>query len=565
VTRRSLAAAACLALYLALVLASHAAWEPTHDEGITWLHTFGRLEVPRWPEPGASATALYGTLEGDRARSATEVLDALSTQHGMHPPAYYLLLHAWTPVFGGSALSLRWPTYLCGLLTLLGIRRLGDRLVAADGAGTAAMFLLALSPWFLTFSNYARPYALALCVAVAAQNALLAIHPAPGRPRPGPGPWIAFGSLSLAGIYLIYHYVFVLAWQLAQLFVLAFLSSRRGRRSLSRELGAVAGVGLGIAVGYAPWVRRLLAHLALTEGDRFYFGGALGAGELPQATAQLVASFALAEALRTPAAGALLLGLALLALATVVLPLRRLLDDAGESRGGAPPDLACRVAWLSTPLLPASILVADAWHGTHTAFISRTCFAFLAILVLAIVRAAWTARRPAVRRAWICAWAALLASATASDILYRSAAVRPFEAAAALVAAHDDDAHLVLVSSLRPGVLDPFVSTMRDAGVKATRFGVVASDKLAELVRREAARGVYTQVTLVDFELEDDGAGAQRERFSGRALERAAHEARLAGWSVQHPGPGGVPSPSQRNAGRVLRILGPLAGKSLDL
>ena len=75
-------------------------------------------------------------------------MDAMSSRHGMHPPAYYLLLHAWAKGFGGQRLSLRVPNYLAALLTLVGLFALARRLIPRRGAATLAMLLLAASPWF---------------------------------------------------------------------------------------------------------------------------------------------------------------------------------------------------------------------------------------------------------------------------------------------------------------------------------------------------------------------------------------------------------------------------------
>jgi 4-amino-4-deoxy-L-arabinose transferase-like glycosyltransferase len=74
-----------------------------------------------------------------------------------HPPLYYILLHAWTLVAGGSAWSARLLSVLFSLGILVAAHVVGTRLAGrATGLVTAA--LLAVSVFHIEFAQEARMY-----------------------------------------------------------------------------------------------------------------------------------------------------------------------------------------------------------------------------------------------------------------------------------------------------------------------------------------------------------------------------------------------------------------------
>ncbi|KJK54906.1 hypothetical protein UK12_32030 [Saccharothrix sp. ST-888] len=110
--------------------------------------------------------------------------------------AYYLLLHAWTEVFGDSVLSLRLPSALAmaaaaGFTALAALRWFGSR-VAAVAAG----LLLAALPNVSAYAQEARSYAFVTCAVAAATWCLLR-----ALERPGPARWAWYGlCTALAGV-----------------------------------------------------------------------------------------------------------------------------------------------------------------------------------------------------------------------------------------------------------------------------------------------------------------------------------------------------------------------------
>jgi mannosyltransferase len=100
---------------------------------------------------------------------------------------YYLLMHGWITLFGDSALALRAPSVIAmalasGLLVLLG-RRLFNA-----GVGVIAGLLFGAVPSISRYAEEARPYALAMLLALLATLLLLRAIDRPTWPR-----WLLYG------------------------------------------------------------------------------------------------------------------------------------------------------------------------------------------------------------------------------------------------------------------------------------------------------------------------------------------------------------------------------------
>ena len=79
--------------------------------------------------------------------------------HDVHPPLYFLLLHAWTSVFGSSLFSIRSLSVLPGIgSVVLGIWL--TSLIASRRAALLAGFFLALLPIAVRYSQEVRMYSL---------------------------------------------------------------------------------------------------------------------------------------------------------------------------------------------------------------------------------------------------------------------------------------------------------------------------------------------------------------------------------------------------------------------
>jgi uncharacterized membrane protein len=89
----------------------------------------------------------------------SQVLRVLA-QSPEHAPLYFLLAHAWTKLWGSSVIAMRSLSVLFSLISLALIGRLTSQLFNSAISGATATTLLALSPFFVSYAQEARPYSL---------------------------------------------------------------------------------------------------------------------------------------------------------------------------------------------------------------------------------------------------------------------------------------------------------------------------------------------------------------------------------------------------------------------
>lgn len=76
-----------------------------------------------------------------------------------HPPLYHILMHFWVRVFGSSEISLRMPSVLCGVGTILVVWEIGKLSRLSYLRKVAALFL-ATAPYHIYYSQEARMYSM---------------------------------------------------------------------------------------------------------------------------------------------------------------------------------------------------------------------------------------------------------------------------------------------------------------------------------------------------------------------------------------------------------------------
>ncbi|MHB8997387.1 MAG: glycosyltransferase family 39 protein [Armatimonadota bacterium] len=156
-----------------------------------------------------------------------------------HPPLYYLLLHGWLSLLTPSALAARLFSILIALLaTVLAIRLARD--VAGQRAALFTGLLLALSPFWVYYSQEIRQYALLGLCALLATWGLWRMRDGEGNPRAGV---VAFVVGSAAALYTMY----VGGLVVFGLVVSGLLLCRRRRWLL---VGSIAA----IALAFVPWL-----------------------------------------------------------------------------------------------------------------------------------------------------------------------------------------------------------------------------------------------------------------------------------------------------------------------
>ena len=177
-----------------------------------------------------------------------DLVDALARDG--HPPLYYVLLQAWTELFGTGDVAVRALSGVFGIATLPVLWLAARRYAGAAGA-VATVVLAATSPFLVRYATEARMYALVMFLVTLGWLAVqLALE------RPTPARLIAVAVL--AGLLALTHYWSL--YLLATVFILLLLAWRRGRASAGR-------VAIGMAAGglvFAPWLPTFLDQMGKT-------------------------------------------------------------------------------------------------------------------------------------------------------------------------------------------------------------------------------------------------------------------------------------------------------------
>lgn len=183
--------------------------------------------------------------------------------HDVHPPLYFLLLHAWIGVFGDGIFSVRFISVLPGIGTVaLGIWLVYQ--ISTRCAAVLAGILLALLPIAVRYSQEVRMYALMGLLLLGATLALVYWVKKPERHR-----YLAIYVLLMTASFYTHYFTGLCAlshW--AYLFVVR----REKHRLITLPAWWVANSL--IVLLYAPWIPNLidlLQHL-----DQLKAGGDVG-------------------------------------------------------------------------------------------------------------------------------------------------------------------------------------------------------------------------------------------------------------------------------------------------
>jgi hypothetical protein len=498
-----------------------------HDEGVTLDISVGGVPAELVdsfrPVP---IDALYAGVDGRAGHPVSRVISEAALWDNPHPPAYYLVMHAWTSVAGVGRLALRLPSMVFALCVLLGLARLARRVAPFPGVGPWVVLLAGLSPWFVAIATFARPYAMTMAVGVWATIAAMDI--AADEPRTRGRARAVFAALSLLGLYTLYHYVFVVAWQ--GLF-LALVALRAPRERRSPQFGALALLAVIVSLGFVPWLPNLVKHLDLTGSVPSYYLGSVGPSAM-DAAARLLATFFIGDALVGPPRWTLLWGLAALGALAAVLVLRSL----WRRREGDDANRVVRTFLLATPLYPALIVAADALHGTRTAVITKTSLLLYPLLLLLVMRG-WSVLAGSWARIALLGLCVLTLGTAAGLTIYKQHTL--FEdhhrAVARTLAAHDEPEHLVVVNSLIRGHGIPLLLTLQERGVQNLRVVFAPPPQLEDVVARACADASVDRITLLN--LHAVYAHDDSQVWTPELLGSVSRTARRAGWNVVRSAP----------------------------
>jgi mannosyltransferase len=266
-------------------------------------------------------------------RGLTGMLSHLAKSESA-PPLYYILVWAWTKIFGAGAVGFRSFSALVGTLTIPVMYAAGRRISARVGLWAAA--LATVSPSMYFFSQEARCYALMVLFSAAAFVAWQRALQEPGRRR-----LALWAGISMLAILTHYFAAFLF---IPEAIVLA---TRVGWRRVWAPAGAVALVGLALvplavsqrADNKTKWIEELSLPRRIAESLKLFTVGAYGPLVL----------FALVLAV-------------LIAAAAVVLLLRR--GSEPEREGAWDAAIVASVA-IVLPLVLAMTHLVDVYDGRN--------------------------------------------------------------------------------------------------------------------------------------------------------------------------------------------------------
>ncbi len=277
------------------------------------------------PEPGLGLGAVRSVLK-----------------RNVHLPLYFYLMHYWIGWFGISEWILRFPSAFLGALTAVMIFALGRELFSLF-IGLVSSILLAFSPEEIYFSQQARMYPLLVLLVVSSTYVLFLAA------RRSTNSWLYFlyASISIAGLYTHYEYVFCLAAQTAYLWI----GSSQGRQNRSRWLTTQ----LIITAAFVPWILISVAQKTTSPEILAWVNGSL--------TANLVLTEIATKIARLISVPELPLGWlsAVITLVLLIVGVVALASDRAK--------LFLLSSWIAFPI--AGILVMDTFLGTRAISITR--------------------------------------------------------------------------------------------------------------------------------------------------------------------------------------------------
>ncbi|HEX8682991.1 MAG TPA: glycosyltransferase family 39 protein, partial [Ardenticatenaceae bacterium] len=195
-----------------------------------------------WADEGSSVMMAPRALPDIIRRTANDI----------HPPLYYVTLHAWVAIFGTSEAAARALSALFGIATVALTAALG-RVVGGQRVALLAALAAAVSPFAIHYSQEARMYMMVTMLAAASwltfTQYLQASEFSPSTVHRPPSP-LPYYLLTLAMLYTHYYAVsVVVAQNLAWLW-----GTIRARRWERRWWARWIAVQVALLAAYLPWL-----------------------------------------------------------------------------------------------------------------------------------------------------------------------------------------------------------------------------------------------------------------------------------------------------------------------
>ena len=153
------------------------------------------------------------------------------------PPLWYVLIWAWSRVFGTGAIALRLPSAVFGVATVPVAWAIGRELTGRRATAIAAAAFVAVNPLFVWYSQEARAYGLFVLTSALAMLCFLRAQQEPTTRR-----FVAFAVT--ASLALLSHYF--AAFLLAPMIVMLLLQGGARRRATLLACAVPVLVGLAL-------------------------------------------------------------------------------------------------------------------------------------------------------------------------------------------------------------------------------------------------------------------------------------------------------------------------------
>ncbi len=191
------------------------------------------------------------------------------------PPLWYVLIWAWSRVFGTGAVALRLPSAVFGVATVAVAWGIGRELTSRRATAIAAAAFVAVNPLFVWYSQEARAYGLFVLTSALAMLCFLR-----ARREPTPRRLAAFALT--ASLALLSHYF--AAFLLAPMIVMLLMNGGARRRATLLACGVPVLVGLALLPlasaqgGHgAQWIGEWALTSRLEAIPQYYLTGYSGA------------------------------------------------------------------------------------------------------------------------------------------------------------------------------------------------------------------------------------------------------------------------------------------------
>jgi hypothetical protein len=186
-------------------------------------------------------------------KSLPDFYDSIARLDTGNGALYTYSLHFWTKLFGLSDKSLRMPSLLFNLLTIILLYFFVKKHFLSENLALLASFLAAISPFYIAYSQVARNYCVNMFFALLVTDLLLKIIASEEKNKKPLGLYFAYGFCVLA--CEMCHFSTFPLFFIHAVFVLIYFRKIRGYIGLSLAmLIPLLGVGLWLNSDGGMWV-----------------------------------------------------------------------------------------------------------------------------------------------------------------------------------------------------------------------------------------------------------------------------------------------------------------------